>query len=314
MSAETSIGVNKPAIVGESVFKKVARDLRYAEELTWFIDRDHNLDKFALEIAAGKYPIIVSNHTHHINIAAMNGVVKRLRVKPKDFYLVVALSLLSGDQERDKENKRMREFAIGMQPVIAESGITHVVPVLRPKDRNNFYKDRPEDLERDSRRSVENIKILLDTVSQDQDAGVIIFPEGTIEGGRKDENGRRNGLQRPGEGNVLVPQIIARAYRQGREVVILPVGMVNANNIAEADSPHATTRAKLAIGVQATLGRVGIKPKVAKVIIGEPYTTADMIKKGIGLHNKDLVNSEIMVRIAKLLPFNARGYLKHNKH
>lgn len=290
---------------------RVARDLRYAEELTSFVDGDRNLDKFALAIAAGKYPIIVSNHTHHANIAGMNGVVRRLRVKPNDFYLVVAWSLMSGDQEKDRQDKKLQEFAIGMQPVIAKNGITHVVPVMRPKDKKEYYKGREEELARDTRLSVENIRGLLDTVSQD--AGAIIFPEGTIEGGRKDENGRRKGLQRVEEGNTLVPQLIIRANRQGREVVVLPVGMVNANNIVEADSPHATKKAKLALGVQKTLGKVGIKPTVAKVIIGEPFTTSDITNKGISLHDKALVTSEIMLRIAALLPFSARGYLRHDK-
>jgi len=280
-----------------------ARKLVIAESLMKFEDPSNHLQELSKRIQEGALPIIVSNHDHHANVAGMMGIVRRLTARPNKFNFPVAFSMFNGDQGQE-----IQKNANGMKPILEKSGMPFI-PVLRPKDIKEYYgegKKSDAQKEIDIKESNRNLFKMLKEIKDD--TGVILFPEGTIQGGRKDDSGNKFGMQKVD--NDLLATVIEMAIKNRRVPVILPVGMVNTDRIVEPGETSPTLRAKLAFGTQIAVGRIGIHPTVAGVRIGNLITQEDFQKNGIDFGDKENVTSFVMRRIAELVPEEARGAYK----
>lgn len=278
----------------------VEQRMEYAHMFQELVDPDDNLSMVSAYIDEGAYPVFYSNHNQHINIAGMREVYSSLESRPDDLYFIVAYSLVNSGQD-----KSLIKFAQGLMPMLEEEKV-HFVPVARPKD---LHKIRQEEGNNSAREALKvtrnNLEFVFSTLKED--AGLILFPETTTEGAVK-KKGVRSGMIEVK--NTILPDTIEMAGKVKRDLVFVPVGMVNTNRIVEPRKSKPHPGILLRIGKEMVVSRLGvgfgkIKP-VAEVRVGEPILW-DSVSNKIPLNE---ANSYLMGKVAELLPEEARGYYK----
>lgn len=264
-------------------------------------DPKRNLPMFARSLPE-KPSMIVLTHEHHIDVAAADLVVRNLSSKPNGgFNLIVADSLVAGEQDADlpPEVRGLGEFSVGMQPALLRNGI-RVVPYLRDKDIERHWVGRRtlEEISAAKENNKARMRTLMARFARGE--GVILFPEGTVDGGRRDENGRRGGMQKVKEKSLS--SFLRAADMHNRDVAILPVAVPGSYKIAEPDTAVASKRAKFAIA----LSYVKVPMRFVSVIIGDVIFMSD-IKREVDLRDWEAVNDRIMVSLARMMPESLQG-------
>lgn len=269
------------------------------------------IDQVSDLVGEGAYFIAYGPHAQHLEFVHFVNIGKMLKHRPETYYLSIATSL-----DKDEQAAGLGSYTAKMKPVVAEQGFV-LTPFTRPQDLENYltklrkeYEDKGQTLPREELRKVQRRFIdqareekqhMVDTVSDD--AGFLVFIEATTASGDKDESGKRNGLQKV-KGD-LVYAMTEEAYRIGRPVVYLPSGFIDTNNIAEPRKPHGTPRAKLEIAKD----WIGFTAKpLAKVIVGEPFTSTDEGLKKAFEDGPEAFNNYLMTRLGRILPSYAWGY------
>lgn len=273
--------------------------LRRIDLLTEYTNSDDRVGRFSDLIDSGAYPIIYSNHTHHLNIAAFSRIWDALDVRPQKAYVIVAHSLTAGKQTPDLARR-----SNAIKKLLASNNL-HFLEVARPKDIEEYRQSGvvEEEIKRAQRQSAESMRTVLESISDNE--GLFVFPAGTTEEAVLDKDGVRPGMLEVR--TPIMPHVLERAMRKGREVALLPVGNANTFRIAEPRGTSPTISAKLGIGMD----MLGFVPnKLAKVVIGEPYTLSEMATEGTDLRASNEVNDYVMGKVAMLLPPEARGYYK----
>ncbi len=297
MTAERGMHIHEN-IVFDGIVQKAKEQIDFAERLHEFRDPYDSLNILSERILEGDYPVIYSNHTQHVNIAAFRGIYNRLPIRPDDLYVATAYSLDQGDQ-----GKSLADFTNSLKPVL-ESEDVHFIPLARSKDLKKYRSEKDVESARrlisETRQSQQRI---MDTLQSD--AGFMFFPEATTEGGMKGEDGSRKGLQEVD--NKMFSDLIGGAVRAGRNIAFLPAGIVDANRIIEPRKTDPTVRTKF----QFVKSKIGLRPStLAYVNIGKVFQIEDVVSNDIDISDFNSVNDFMMRKVAELLPEDVRGFYR----
>jgi len=294
MTLERGMHLHESMIFDGGV-QKTKEQVDFAQSLHEFKDPYNSLDALSERILEGNYPVIYSNHTQHVNIVAFRGIYNSLAVRPDNFYIATAYSLDQGDQ-----GKGLADFTNSLKPILENEDV-HFIPLARSKDVKKYRDERDfESVRKLISETRQNQQRILDTLQND--AGFMFFPEATTEGGMRDENGNRKGLQEVD--NKMFSDLIVEAVRVGRNIAFLPVGIVDANKIIEPRKTEPTARTKF----QFIKSKIGFRPSaLASVNIGRVFELQDV---NVDISDFNSVNNFMMRKIAELLPEDMRGFYR----
>ncbi|MEI8067652.1 MAG: hypothetical protein WCG91_01725 [Candidatus Shapirobacteria bacterium] len=233
-----------------------------------------NLKNFAELINSGYTPLIVSNHQSHADgfpIALLTEKITDLTDENFNaFYFPIAASMATGHQ-----NEPMKNYLEKVIPVL-ESKNLYLIPVTREKDEKEYgIKDK----------NFESIKKLLSAYKQGY--GVIYCPEGSVRAGRNDGNGGINGMINVEENNSF-DGTIERYLKKDIPFCVLQIAINGTHKFCNPDTYK-------------------IEIPDSKITL----TVADEILTNEDFENKNIKPTElVMPKIAKILPFEARGIHK----
>lgn len=303
MNTERSIGIPvvKTVQAREEDFAKAEFRLNAVDSLTEFVDPFNYLGKFTKLYKDRAYPLIYSNHNQHSNIAGFRRIWRGMgEARPEHFNVIVAHSLTTGNQMGD-----LGSSSSAMKQMFEKENV-HFLEVMRDKDVVNYQREGipEEEIQQAIRFSRNNMLKAYLSLKKDN-CGTFVFPAGTTVEADRDERGNRKGMQKVE--TPILPGFVEAARRFGREVAFLPVGHVNTFRIVEPRETRGKPLAYIGIGME----RIGLgAPKLAKTVIGEPFTLSQMESFQIDLRNGEEVNDFAMRRVAQLLPVDARGYYR----
>ena len=242
---------------------------------------------FSLAISTGYLPIIVANHASHADGMAVSKVTRHLtRIAQasspdgnfKGFSMPLAKSLLTGHQGwflrmmyhlAEKPMKRNGLFAL---------------PLVREKDIDMYkMEDNTREYLASFRRRVEG-----------NYGGIMLFPEGTTEGGKKDEEGNFKGMQ-PFEEKSISAHMKLLKKHSGRRVVIIPAGITGGSEIINSETKGIPLYSFLKI----------LDLSMLRITLGE--IIPDDGSEFSHLRTSDDINRFVGGRIARLLPSEMRG-------
>lgn len=238
------------------------------------------LEEFAGFIQQGLIPVVYANHLSLADKFAASLVTKdvtsRVPQDVRDFRTVVAASLEGGQQG---------EYVSGIisyfESVYAERGYGRDIPFVTENDRQQ------REVEGSNLASVRTF-----LKAANEKSGIVIFPEGTMEGGRMGPDGVPLGLQRVDDKGLLftAPKTWAR---RGKGTVFLPVGIVGSNDVFPPD--HGKNR--LSSEVMSMLTGNQVARQLVTVSVGKPFVYS-------GTETPDFM----MQKVATLLPQAQRGH------
>lgn len=256
---------------------------------------EKNVDTFSEAITEGMTPLIIANHGSHMDELVLSLITKKIMTDVQEtdfngFLLPTALSLYDGHQGPD-----IRTLAQMFDPVYTERGI-NAVRIIRPKDLRNRWYDLKY------AKSVNHAAEEQMRHAPDTHSGIAWFPEGTMEGGRKGEDGKIKGMQEVPQGGLLV-ECLNIWKERGRDVLILPVGLSNTNQI------YSPTQ-ELSEKVMKRIGTGSVLEPIAHITVGKPFTPMDVENKlGIAPDPKGSVwITHLMRQIVPLIPQEAQGF------
>lgn len=302
-------GLGEVYDISNPIVARFGERVMYGQQMQELTDPFNYLNEVSERIKEGAYPVFYSNHNQHLNISGFREVIAGLPVRPENLYVAVAHSLVNEGQD-----PKIVAFGKSMAPILATDNI-HMIPVAREKDLEKLKKESLEKAEVAGRDTFHNLRHLSLTLKED--AGFIFFPEATTEGAVK-VNGKRSGMIEVTDN--LFEWVISNAQRYGRELVFVPVGMVDTNRILEPRTSNAHLRPKLEILKDVVSHQLGIDmgsiSKLAKVVVGQPFGVYDIWESGVGkLENGKFVfeddsalNSFMMRQVSVLLRKEDRGF------
>jgi hypothetical protein len=239
-------------------------------------------------------PFIYSNHYDHANglsMAIMSNMLTNLinNVRSDEnpfngFLMPVSKSILNG-----KQGSFMKDFIDQAKTdFFLDKYRTHIIGCTTKNDREK----------RDTNES--NVELMLGVarIARDGNGGIAIFPEASVEGGRRikegEHKGQRKGLQEFNSDDIskLVELIEKRLHK---ELLYIPLGLSGPNLL------HTDHRLPTVIGMKSlTKGSKG----AINIRVGEPITHTEMINK-IGKNStKEDICNHLRGMVAVLLPAN----------
>lgn len=231
--------------------------------------------------------VITTSHSSHSDLLTGMRIVDEVRSRlPQvgNFYIPIAASLVRGVQGLHAQLL----YSEGALPLLNQRHITPLAAVTE--------NDRTK---RGLKPSNKEARLLLTAVREDQSA-ILVFPEGSVESGRRDLLGNPRGMQEVR--NHFLPTIVQRAYETGKKVVILPVGISGTPRILSAESIFFTWET---IGAFARDWILRYPAILARATVGSPYEFPYEIDIN---RNPQAVNETVMTSIALLMPPKLRGY------
>ncbi|HLL60196.1 MAG TPA: hypothetical protein VK338_00615 [Candidatus Nitrosocosmicus sp.] len=274
-------------------------------------------DRLAQLAGLGHAVDLVSNHTCHgdgIGLARVCNVItnkaRKLHYDHPDmylefdgFYLPVAQSLVNGHQDDGDPLQKKRRLYEASLPYLNRN---HIITVGIPRDRS---KNETDDWNKELTREFKDHSLV-------NARGVLIFAEGTTEGGRyqTSENGviieppRLNGLQKP----PALGQFLSAKILNGSSVFV-PIAIDGSYRIFD---PNGYKITKEAVRITArNLFFSQFPQSLATVTVGNPIVFSELDKETQNMlvnacKNKDYdtVTEFYMLKIAELLPEYAWGY------
>jgi len=241
-------------------------------ELFELRDPNFSLDLLRKVISDGDMPVLVANHQSLVDGPALSIITSQLNLV---FNLPVAASLDEGLQGASIQAMNSQIY-----PVLELRNL-HMVPIVTERDVTT----------RNMVRKSTGLPELLRTAREKR--GFAMFPEATVQGGRTNGEGMRNGLVRPPNPNAF-SHWMNRFANHGASPVIFPVAIDRSFNVFDPDS-NTFPQDALRMLVNYEQPR-----KIAAITLGDPIPFG---KIEAGLQTDDF----FMERIANLLPQHARG-------
>lgn len=263
----------------ESLIDFNLTELTKSEEFQWAVEL----------ISAGYIPVIVSNHQSHTDAVPIVNMVNLIMNNSDDllggFIMPYAISASSGNQ-----GNVIQSLFYTSNPWLVNHGVIPL-PVIREKDKVKYGIK--------GQSSAALKKILK---APEDHLGVTIFPEGTVQGGRKDSNGNITGMVHAenGLGSILRYWLISK-----KSFFVLPVGINGTFNIFDPNNLRPTPEAFKALVRNMLFS--GNPVKLAQVRVGQPITSEDFTES---FKTADDITTFIMQKVAGLLPGEAKGVYK----
>ena len=238
------------------------------------------IDRFVDLIQQGHVPVIYANHQSYADGMALSQITKYIMGKGlsgrlNGFLLPVAKSIETGDQ-----GSEIQVITTMFTQVTTERGLLSV-PIIRDKDKEEYG------LEGSNTESYARLSNALE-----DGYGLAIFPEGTMEGGRKDTDGRIKGMQQVSRS--LLAGRLKVWLRKGRTSVVLPVGIHGGYRIQHPDEKGKVSEDVLEMVAE----DCPVKSRVT-ITVGKPFIPDAAVN-----------DDSLMRRVAQLLPPEARGYYR----
>jgi hypothetical protein len=239
---------------------------------------------------AGKVPIFFSNHTAQEDANSLAVLMDKI------FYMEQTLPY--NDRLKDVRLPLAHSLHSGAQgPVIqgiyhAEAGFLerhHVDPLhlVRAKDVN---EDTPPNFEEYKTELMDSIR---------QGSGIIFFPEGDTTGGKRNAEGKINGMHQFQENAMR--SLILLAKRAGKEPILIPVGIEGGFRFQVPETKRPS-RWSLRVGFGFS-DRTLVRIKAGMPIDPKQGPLGDLIKA----KNWNGVDRVLEQEVAGLLPNNHRG-------
>ena len=169
----------------------------------------------------GIFGFVAANHGSHSDGLAVAKLIEEISKgssKSIKFILPVAASMEAGKQGDEAKNI-LETFT----PVCAAKGV-EMIPVVREKDIKKYGL----------RRNYENLRKIL-MAHENGTTGIIALPEGSVQGGRKDENGNPYGIGQAEKGNLL-DSMIPQHVKEGFNFFVVLAAINKSNNILSPDT------------------------------------------------------------------------------
>jgi 1-acyl-sn-glycerol-3-phosphate acyltransferase len=256
-------------------------------------DSGKNLLSYEEYVKKGYIPILYSNHQSHADGLIISFIIEHIikNLPPQSlngFLCPIAASMESGDQDEAVQGGLEIFYKF-----LEQKGFT-TIPVIREDDRKKYGMVG-------SNREV--IERLLHAPRDKY--GMVVFPEGRVQGGRMKNDGTIYGMQQVTEGGILL-RCINFWYGQGKKSVLLPIGLINSYQLFSPDNYEISETI-----LDMLTGEKEIKI-YANIAIGEPIPIEQMQKDlGAPPHPKKQEHIEyLMNKIASLLPEEAKGYYR----
>lgn len=231
--------------------------------------------------------LVVFNHQSLGDIAPIVYVARAIRRMHsehiKSFELVVAKSLQYGMQQKISDVL----YTDGARPWFERQGIRAIDVVTDNDEKKRHIK-----------KSSDSLKVLLRTLPYTS-IGLILLPEGNLDGGRRDKQGELNGIGEIGERSAFFSYIV----RREKKVVFLPVGINGLFEVLDPDTGNFTWHGGRAIALNYFRSN---KEKLGEVHVGEPFTASE-------LKGAENPGREVMRRISLLVPEEARGMFRQDR-
>lgn len=279
-------------------FKELAhkpKDILYSKlldaavEMIDFQDPDGNIDKYYFS-RQNRVKVIYFRHLSHADAGALILTAKHLNKVgnlPINFVLPLAASLETGDQ-----SDKLTDFYNVIKPKLQRHRI-EPIHVAREKDREKYGI---------ARSTAENLRLFREIRNG---AALMYFPEGTVEGGRRDpKTGLINGLSQVKD--EFLPQMLSRISKN-TEIAFLPVSVSGTNRIYDPSTEDVTSEAGLTVPKQWLFRQF---PKLAMATVGAPFTSYDMAQSGVNPNNPMEFNNFLMQRQAEMVPIQERGFYR----
>lgn len=250
-------------------------------------------------------PIPVFSHQGHMDAASTAVLSKRLTYLANKvragrfpgFRLIVAASIRAGHQ-----GLLLKQVLIQAEKDRLPKYFLHFLDFVRPKDVEEYgMKPNRFSFMRELIKAVENRE------------GIEIFPEKSVEGGRRKTEGRSEddikGMQPLDSENLHT--IIQTVLKLNKKVLIIPVGSHGAYKIIDSNILKKTNKPANRITPREWIVLSGPKRReIMTVKVGMPIKYDDILKQ-LADQGKDLtvenVGQYVGELIAQLLPEKARG-------
>lgn len=248
-------------------------------------------------IRDGHVPLLYSNHQSHADKLMVSGITEMLlqhgaEEQITDFLVPVAATMESGEQG-DYIQRLLSLF----EPLYRDRGFGPDVPIITANDRLT--------------RGVEgsNTESLRRLMNAPRDRhGLVLFPEATLTGGRRGEDGAVNGMREVtsdnGSGLIGYPKFWFK--RKLGHAVYLPVSISGSYRVYPPDPGRSVISPDVIAGI---LGDGHTEPLVT-VSVGTPFSYP-RLREALGEepdHKQKRHLDLLMGKVAQLLPAEERGY------
>jgi 1-acyl-sn-glycerol-3-phosphate acyltransferase len=256
-----------------------------------------NIEKARGLIRTGHVPVLYANHQSHADKLVLSGIVQSLVQPDVDdqgprLVVPVAATIESGAQ-----GAYVQRLMSLFEPLYLDRGYGPDAPLTTHNDRQTrgIESSNTESLRRLMNAPRDNI-------------GLVIFPEATLQGGRRGGDGALNGIQEvtPGTGSGLIGFPRSWLKRRMGEAVFIPVGISGSYRLYPPDPGRNEISPRVITDI------LEGEPTEALVVAstGDPFTYADL-KDGAGEEpdpkNKRHLNI-MMDKVAELLPAEQGGF------
>lgn len=286
------MGIEQGRQQSGGIFEKISAPVRYwAENILagTLVEYDQDFgDKYIHAVSKGYLPVIVANHQSHFDGVSVSLVTRDLTLTAntalprnehlKGFMLPLANSLATGNQ-----GTPMRLMYESMRPVMERHKLTPVL-LTRRKDVAKYNMKS-------------NLKEYLESLAQGIENGysVAIFPEGSVEAGRKAKDGQIKGMQPFSRGSIR--SILVTARMAGKKVAFIPVGISGGH---EVHNPNTKLPTKKAFAVGFGFRNMNL----IQIKVGLPIKQEELTQIAKGENKEEEINEYIGLRIQELIKPN----------
>ncbi len=258
-------------------------------------DYKSRIETYVSHINDNYVPVIYANHQSHADGVVLTLLIERIRKnlpsgRLNGFLCPVAASMASGDQ-----NDRVQGGTFLFEPFFNMIGFIYV-PIIREDDRRKYG------MAGSNQEAIEKL-----IYAPRDKYGLAVFPEGTVQGGRLQDDGKIYGMQKVEGGGILL-RCVRFWQDQGKKIALLPVGIVNSYKTFDPDNYDVPE------SLLSMLSGESKAEQMVDAVVGDPLTV-EQINKDLGteIDPKSQEHADfLMKKIAALLPEEARGYYKNS--
>lgn len=253
------------------------------------------LADYLAAVKAGYIPAFIGNHTAQFNAIQMSYVTREAiglanEYLPEDMQLKGAVMPFAKSMETGSQGKLAGFFYDSIKPLLARNGIVSV-----------YTATQNDKVRRGEETNSIGFVGTMTAKMRNGYAAVAVFPEASVEGGKKGPEGKRKGMQPFVDGSSATLLALAMKLRRPG-VVFIPVGFTGSEKINSASTRWPTLE-----GFRAGFL---MEKGVCTTKVGKPIRSDEPdIQKFVQKESRDLkaLDNRLGHAIAELLPEDLRG-------